>query len=151
MKPMLSETEMREALARGFAAFGLAGRGNFWRVSGTETNWVIHLDRNPYGHGFGLELGLNLSPTKKNPALKDCEVVLYAENLPLGVGIEPHRVLDLEERQGPTSIAEVQALAEAVAEYVLAATTMKAVREKYQKGEFRSSFVTKEGRAILSQ
>lgn len=151
MNPRLTEIEMRDALARGFVASGLAGRGNFWRVSGAETQWVIHLDRNPYGHGFGLELGLNLSTTKKNPPLKDCEVVLYAEHLPLGVGIEPHRVLDLEERHGPTSAEDVQSLAQAVAEYVLAAMTLKALRERYRKGEFRSSFVTKEGRAILSQ
>ena len=151
MKGPLSETEMRESLAEGFAAYGLTGRGNFWRLSGAETNWVIHLDRQPYGNSFGLELGLNLSGGKKRLPLKDCEVILYADKLPLGKDMEPYRVLELDEQRGGTSADEVKALARAVAENVLAATTLTAVREKYQRGEFRSSFVTKEGREILSR
>lgn len=147
----LSESEMREALAEGFAAYGLIGRGNFWRLAGSEANWVIHLDRQPYGNRFGLELGLNLSGSKKRLAMKDCEVVLYDHLLPLGSGIEPYRILDLDERQGPTSADDVRALAGAVAQYILAATTLATVRDKYEKGEFRSSFVTKEGRDLLSR
>ena len=141
---------MRDALAEGFAGQGLRGRGNFWRLPGEETSWLIHLDRKPYGNRFGLELGLSLSGGKKRLALKDCEVVLYAEMLPLGVGVDPYRALDLDPERGSTSADEVRALAHAVAGYVLSSTTMAAVRQRYQRGEFRSSFVTKEGDRILS-
>lgn len=146
----VSEATLRVALSEEFAMRGLAGRGNIWRWSAPGLRWVVHLDRNAYGRGFGLELGLYLGEAKKSPPMRDCDVVLYAEMLPLGDGIDPHRALDLD-RPSPTKVEDLRRLAGAIADYVQAASTLAVLREKYAQGEFASSFVTKEAAAVLGQ
>lgn len=150
MSGVLTEAVMREVLAEEFAQAGLRGRGNFWRLSSPETHWVVHLDRLPYGNRFGLELGLNLSMEKRSPPLKDCELILYVEQLPLGVDFDPAWVLDLNRPPSPVHVDHVRTLAKAVSAYVLGATTLATVRAKFQAGEFRTCFITRDGARILA-
>jgi hypothetical protein len=111
----------------------------------------VQLDVKPRTGDCALEIGLWFPRTALAiPAgANNCPVVLYAENLPLGM--DPSLILrsmdadggglDPEERD-----AALQEIGAALARFITCLDTQAAVVEAYQRGDFRSGFIHKDVR-----
>ncbi len=129
---------------------GFSGRGSVWRFRRPEVQWVVRVDRLPFGARFGVDVGLELGAKAAPRRPTDCGIVLYLENLPFAKELWVARTFDLDSDidDGQRRMEVMESL-RALGDYVAARSTFDEVRNSFRRGEFRSGFVRKDVRELL--
>lgn len=147
---MTDYTTARDTIAASLHDSGFTGRGAIWRRRGKDVQWVVHIDRLPYGSRLAVDIGLDLQldSTPRRPT--DCPILLHIENLKLSTSLNILEALDLDSGLADSDRAhELTALAEALASYISDRLTFDSVRDSYRVGDFASGFIHKNARALL--
>ena len=163
---MITGREIRAALNATFAESGFVRQRRTWSRRSKELVWLVQLDRSPYKEGYGLEIGVYIlrhvtgtEPTTAN----DCPIIVYLENLPLATPVEIEgtrlgdfrsaaiAVLDLTRDMGDEDRKRLlTTILVEVSEYIAMVDSEEMLRVRYEAGDFRSAFIRKDVKRILS-
>ena len=95
---MTSTADVKGWAAAIFREFGLRGRSSLWRHAGREVQWIVHIDRLPFGERVGVDIGLDLQTGSRPRRPTDCGILLHLENMPFVTDTWITRALDLDSR-----------------------------------------------------
>lgn len=129
---------------------GLSGRGSTWRLIGEGVQWVVSIERLPFGSRLGVDVGLDLQTETKPSRANDCAIVIPFEGLPIVEYSDAMRAFDLESTlDWETRLRYLEQEISALGEYLAERSTFEAVRAAYRADEFEHGFVHKDARARL--
>lgn len=147
---MTDATTTRAWIADALKRSGLRGRGDVWRLQGSEVQWVVHIDQLPYGNRLGVDIGLDLQTHSTPRRPTDCPILLHFENLPVARDFAVSMALDLDSGlDSDQRRRELEGVTRALGDYLAERLTLVAVREAYRSGDFGSAFIHKIARATL--
>jgi len=147
---MIDIATLKAWLGDSLKAAGLRGRGAVWRMEGVDVQYVVHIDRPPYGKRLAVEIGLDLQSAVQRPRATDCQIVLYLEFLPFARRSEVAEALDLDSNLAPEQRRrELDDAVAGLGRYLADHVTLAAVRAAYRAGDFRAGFVHKDARKVL--
>jgi hypothetical protein len=147
---MINTKTARTWIGDELTSAGLRRHGAVWRLQGADVQWVVHIDRLPFGHRLGVDIGLDLRADSAAGRPTDCPILLHLENVsaiqdvPVVAALDLDSGLDDDERR-----RELGAAVRAVAFYLREHLTLSSVREAYVRGDFTSAFIHKDARTVL--
>lgn len=143
---------IRKWIAATAEASGLTGRASVWRLVGPEVQWVMRIDRPPYGQRLAIDVGLDLQTDTEPKEPQDCPIMIGLENLAVADEFWLNRALDLSSNLSDDERRrDIEGAVRALANYMSERTTLESVRAAYARGEFRAGFVHKDVRSILER
>lgn len=147
---MMDLEVVRDVIARSLRAAGFAGRGDVWRLRGSEVQWVVRIDHPPYGHRLGVDIGLDLQTDSTPVGPTSCPILMHLENL---IEADRSAVIEALDLASPLNdsrrIGKLEAAVHALSEYLGQRLTFASVRQAYGAGEFASAFIHKDARSLL--
>ncbi len=144
---MTEISEARSILRDALKRAGLSGRGSVWRFPSKDVQWVVGIDRPPYGKRLGVEIGLDLQTEVVRPRANDCAVIVYLEQIPGIDYVDVMRAMDMDSTlEDEKRVEYLETAIRLLGDYLAERRTFAAVREAYHAGEFRG-FIHKDARA----
>jgi hypothetical protein len=121
---------------------GFRGRRTRFHRQGPDLQWLVDLDRPPYGDRIEVEIGLELQTDTRPTSAIYCGSVLYLDQLPFSDTTAIWRTFDArsdlpDDRRQEEIVAAIHALGE----YIDAHNTVGDIRAAYDRGDFRRSAV----------
>jgi hypothetical protein len=162
----MNAAEAGDVVAESLRASGLVGRGSVFRLRGSDVQWLVQIDRLPFGKRLGIDIGLDLEIDSTPRLPTDCSILLHLENLQPFDGSMMVEALDLDPRlddraaivaaldlasnlDGSDRRDVLETAAQTLGGYVTERPTLASVRDAHRAGEFDSGFIHREARAVL--
>lgn len=145
MKWVEAATIVGEALSEA----GTREAKRVWRFDVGPIQWLVQVERPPYGERVGIDVGVDLFGRAPDGPNK-CPIIWAVQRMSLRLDVDIPTTLDLRIAMDPAERQQaLAAMVAALIDYIHAHKSIESIRVAYRDGDLKAAFIHRDARAVL--